>query len=176
MAKFFTELTNTTKDFIEEQKMFFVASAPDEGRINLSPKGMDSLRCLDEKTVAYLDMTGSGNETSAHIQQNGRMTMMFCSYTEKPLILRLYGQGEVVKMNTERWHELASNFPNYTGSRQIIVLHIDSVQTSCGFGIPIYEYKEDRIRLTVWTKPEPIEAYWKEKNQTSIDGLPTHIL
>jgi hypothetical protein len=104
------------------------------------------------------------------------MTMMFCSYTEKPLILRLYGQGEVVKINTERWHELSPYFPNYSGSRQIIVLHIDSVQTSCGFGIPIYEYKEDRTRLTVWTKPEPIEAYWKEKNQTSIDGLPTNIL
>ena len=176
MAKFFKELTAATKDFIEEQKMFFVATAPEEGRINLSPKGMDSLRCLDHKTLAYLDMTGSGNETSAHIQQNGRMTMMFCSYTEKPLILRLYGQGEVVKMNTERWHELSPYFPNYSGSRQIIVLHIDSVQTSCGFGIPIYEYKEDRTRLTVWTKPEPIEAYWKEKNQTSIDGLPTNIL
>ncbi len=176
MAKFFEKLSETLKDFITEQKMFFTATAPDEGRINLSPKGTDSFRILDEKTVAYLDLTGSGNESSAHIQQNGRMTFMFCSFQGNPLILRLYGQGEVVKKGSERWYELYPHFTHYAGERQIIVLHIASVQTSCGYGVPVYDYQEDRTRLTVWTKPERIEAYWKEKNQTSIDGLPTHIL
>lgn len=176
MAKFFTTLSSNLKDFIEEQKMFFTATAPDEGRINLSPKGTDCFRILDEKTVAYLDLTGSGNESSAHIQQNGRMTFMFCSFQGNPLILRLYGQGKVVKKGSERWHELHPRFPHYAGERQIIVLHIESVQTSCGYGVPIYDYQEDRTRLTVWTKPEPIEDYWALKNQTSIDGLPTHIL
>ena len=176
MAKFFETLTDNIKDFIAEQKMFFTATAPDDGRVNLSPKGTDSFRCLDNKTVAYLDLTGSGNETAAHIQQNGRMTFMFCSFTEKPLILRLYGQGEVVKKDSQRWQELHPHFPNYSGGRQIIVLHIVSVQTSCGFGVPIYELQSERERLTIWTKNEPIEAYWKEKNQVSIDGLATHIL
>ena len=176
MAKFFDKLSENLKDFILEQKMFFTATAPDEGRINLSPKGNDALRILDEKTVAYLDLTGSGNESSAHIQQNGRMTFMFCSFVGNPLILRLYGQGEVVKKGSEKWQELYPKFQHYTGARQIIVLHIDSVQTSCGYGVPVYEFQEERTRLTKWTKPEPIEGYWALKNQTSIDGLPTHIL
>lgn len=176
MAKFFPQLTTATKEFIAEQKMFFTATAPEEGRINLSPKGTDSLRCLDDNTVAYLDLTGSGNETAAHLYQNGRMTMMFCSFTEQPLILRLYGKGEIVKINSDRWNELAPLFPNYSGARQIIILHIESVQTSCGFGIPIYEYQEDRLRLTNWSSSQPKENYWEQKNQVSIDGLPTHIL
>ena len=176
MAKFFDKLSENLKDFITEQKMFFTATAPDEGRINLSPKGTDCFRILDEKTVAYLDLTGSGNEASAHIQQNGRMTFMFCSFQGNPLILRLYGQGEVVKKGSKRWQELHPHFTHYAGERQIIVLLIESVQTSCGYGVPIYDYQEDRTRLTVWTKPERIEADWKEKNQTSIDDLPTHIL
>jgi Pyridoxamine 5'-phosphate oxidase len=179
MAKFFTELTSATKDFILEQKMFFTATAPDEGRINLSPKGIDSFRILDNKTVAYLDLTGSGNESSAHIQQNGRMTFMFTSFTETPLILRLYGQGEVVKKDSERWHELKPNFPTYDGERQIIVLHIESAQTSCGFGVPVYEHIGDKkiaSRLTKWEHHLTKENYWAEKNQTSIDGLPTHII
>jgi hypothetical protein len=179
MAKFFTELTSATRDFILEQKMFFTATAPDEGRINLSPKGMDSFRILDNKTVAYIDLTGSGNESSAHIQQNGRMTFMFTSYTEMPLILRLYGQGEVVKKDSARWHELQPNFPTYAGERQIIVLHIESAQTSCGFGVPVYEFKgekKDSSRLKEWQHHLTKEAYWAEKNQKSIDGLPTHIV
>jgi Pyridoxamine 5'-phosphate oxidase len=179
MAKFFTELTSATRDFILEQKMFFTATAPDEGRINLSPKGIDSFRILNNKTVAYIDLTGSGNESSAHIQQNGRMTFMFTSYTEMPLILRLYGQGEVVKKDSARWHELQPNFPTYAGERQIIVLHIESAQTSCGFGVPVYEHKGDKkiaSRLKKWEHHLTKENYWAEKNQTSIDGLPTHII
>ncbi len=179
MAKFFTELTSSTKDFIKEQKMFFVATAPEEGRINLSPKGMDSFRVLDNNTVAYLDLTGSGNETSAHIQENSRMTIMFCSYTETPLILRLYGKGEVVKNNSEKWLRMSYLFPSYDGARQIILLHIESLQTSCGFGVPVYEHIGDKTiskRLKNWEHQLTKEDYWKEKNQKSIDGLPTHIV
>lgn len=179
MAKFFKELTTSIKDFIKEQKIFFVATAPKEGRINLSPKGMDSFRILDDNTVAYLDLTGSGNETSAHIQENSRMTIMFCGFTETPLILRLYGKGEVVKNNSEKWLKMSYLFPHYDGARQIILLHIESLQTSCGFGVPVYEHIGDKTiskRLKNWENQLTKEEYWKEKNQKSIDGLPTNIL
>lgn len=180
MAKFQEKLNGNLIDFIKAQHIYFTGSAPTEGgRVNISPKGIDSFRVLDENTVAYLDLTGSGNETSAHIQQNGRMTIMFCSFTEIPLILRLYGKGEVVKKGSERWQDLSPNFPNYFGARQIIVLHIDSLQTSCGFGVPIFEHKGDKNHgniLKNWEHRLSLEDYWKEKNQKSIDGLPTHIL
>lgn len=179
MAKFYEQLDETLKKFIGEQKIFFTASAPQEGRINLSPKGIDTFRCLDEKTVIYLDLTGSGNETAAHLAENGRLTIMFCSFTEKPLILRLYGHGEVVGKNDARWAQLSENFPSFPGERQIIILNIESLQTSCGFGVPIYELKQERETLTEWAEKkgdDGIKKYWKEKNQQSIDGLPTGIL
>lgn len=179
MAKFQEELNETLIKFIKEQKMFFTATAPNEGRINLSPKGIDTFRCLDNKTVAYLDLTGSGNETSAHIQQNGRMTIMFCSFTVKPLILRLYGQGEVVRIGSEKWDILIPNFMRDFGERQIILLHIDSLQTSCGFGVPIYELVEERDTLIDWAEgkdEEKLKDYWRAKNLQSIDGLPTNLL
>lgn len=178
MAKFYEKLDKTLKKFIEAQKMFFTASAPNDGRVNLSPKGIDTFRCLDDKTVAYLDLTGSGNETAAHLAENGRLTIMFCSFTEKPLILRLYGKGEIVRPTNSRWNELHENFPAYPGERQIVVLNIESVQTSCGFGVPVYELKEERTTLTDWAErkgEQGIETYWSEKNQKSIDGLPTGI-
>jgi Pyridoxamine 5'-phosphate oxidase len=179
MANFKEKLNESLRDFITAQKMFFTATAPTEGRINLSPKGIDSFRILDDSTVAYLDLTGSGNEASAHIQENGRMTIMFCSYTETSLILRLYGTGEVIKKDSPRWLELSDFFPHYDGERQIILLHIESLQTSCGFGVPVYDYmgdKKDSTRLKEWGARFTKEEYWAEKNQTSIDGLPTHIL
>lgn len=179
MAKFQEELNETLIKFIKEQKMFFTATAPNEGRINLSPKGIDTFRCLDNMTVAYLDLTGSGNETSAHIQQNGRMTIMFCSYTVKPLILRLYGQGEVVRIGSEKWDNLIPNFMRDFGERQIIMLHIESLQTSCGFGVPIYELVEERDTLIDWAEgkdEEKLKDYWRAKNLQSIDGLPTNLL
>ena len=180
MAKFYPELTDTLKGFIQEQKIFFTASAHagPNGRINLSPKGMDTFRCLDNKTVAYLDLTGSGNETAAHVRENGRLTIMFCSFSEKPLILRLYGKGEIVRRDSEKWEKLAENFPSFLGERQIVVLHVESLQTSCGFGVPVFELKEERPKLIEWMEKkgeDGIEAYWLEKNQTSIDGLPTGI-
>lgn len=106
MAEFYTELNDTLKKVIAQQKIFFIATAPTEGRINLSPKGLDSLRCLDDKTIAFLNLIGSGNETAAHLFQNGRITMMFCSFTEKPLIIRIYGQGRVIHPRDKAWAEL----------------------------------------------------------------------
>ena len=178
MAKFQAELNTTLINFISDQKIFFTASAPGEGRINLSPKGIDTFRCLDNKTVAYLDLTGSGNETAAHISENGRLTIMFCSFSEKPLILRLYGQGEVIGRNHENWKTLHKHFPTLTGERQIIVLHIEALQTSCGFGVPVYDLVEERDKLIEWAEKkgdDGINQYWREKNQQSIDGLPTGI-
>ena len=178
MAKFFSELDDNLRSFIGEQKLFFTATAAGEGRINLSPKGMDTFRCLDERTVAYLDLTGSGNETAAHLLADGRLTVMFCSFSEKPLILRLYGRGRVVRPADAEWDRLRGRFPDLPGERQIIVLDIESGQTSCGFAVPVYELKEEREMLAEWALKkgeEGIRQYWREKNQTSIDGLPTRL-
>ena len=178
MAKFLNKIDDKIREFVGAQKIFFTASAANEGRINLSPKGIDTFRVLDENTVCYLDLTGSGNETAAHILENGRLTIMFCSLTGAPLILRLYGNGEVVRQSSEKWDELAKLFDEFAGTRQIIVLHVESLQTSCGFGIPLYDYQKDRSTLVDWAENkggEGINRYWREKNQTSIDGLPTGI-
>lgn len=178
MAKFYEALNEQLKSFIGEQKIFFTASAPADGRVNLSPKGIDSFRYLDDNTVGYLDLTGSGNETSAHLAGNGRLTIMFCSFTEKPLILRLYGRGEVIRPQHKKWNEFEEIFPHYPGERQIILLHIESLQTSCGYGVPVYEVKEERKTLLQWAEKkgdEQIRRYWAEKNERSIDGLPTGI-
>ncbi len=187
MAKFYPELDDKLCEFIHQQKIFFTATAPTAGRINLSPKGIDTFRCLNSKQVAYLDLTGSGNETAAHLYQNGRMTVMFCSFTEQPLILRLYGEGEVVSTDTKRWDELwdlsktalGGQFPDLPGKRQLIVIHIESVQTSCGFGVPVFELKEERSTLIDWAEKKGatgVREYQTQNNQTSIDGLATHLL
>jgi Pyridoxamine 5'-phosphate oxidase len=178
MAKFYTQLDRQLCEFIDRQQLFFTATAPIEGRINLSPKGIDSFRCLDFNRVAYLDLTGSGNETAAHLHQNGRMTIMFCSFTDKPLILRLYGKGEVVSPNTAQWASLIDRFTDLPGKRQLILLHVESVQTSCGYGVPIYELQQERSTLTDWAVKKGVDgvsAYQLDKNHTSIDGLPTHL-
>ena len=178
MAKFLDKIDDKTRRFIAGQKMFFTASAPRDGRVNLSPKGIDTFRCLDDETVFYLDLTGSGNETAAHIAENGRLTIMFCSFAGKSVILRLYGNGEVIRPSSEKWSDLAVHFKDYAGARQIIVLHVESLQTSCGFGVPLYEFIEDRNQLIEWAEKkgdDGINLYWQEKNQTSIDGLPTKI-
>jgi hypothetical protein len=179
MAKFYSELTDELQEFITRQHIFFTASAPSSGRINLSPKGIDTFRCLDRRTVAYLDLTGSGNETSAHLIENGRLTIMFCSFTQKPLILRLYGQGSVIRPKDDTWQSLADLFEPLPGTRQIIQMAIESVQTSCGYGVPLYDYVGERETLINWAEKKGevgIRQYWHDKNQTSIDGLPTHLL
>lgn len=179
MAKVFPALTPELESFIQSQQIFFVGTAPlaATGHVNLSPKGLNSFRILSSNRVAYLDLTGSGNETSAHLQENGRITFMFCAFQGKPLILRLYGQGQVYLPKQEGWDGLASNFTDIPpGTRQIIVATIDRVQTSCGSGVPFYEYQGQRDVLIPWAEKKGeagVQAYHREKNMVSIDGLPT---
>lgn len=179
MAKFYSEITADLQQFIQEQKLFFTATATKDSRVNLSPKGIDTFRCLDQKTVAYLDLTGSGNETAAHLTEDGRMTIMFCSFSDKPLILRLYGQGKVVHPRNSQWEKLYALFTPVPGERQIIVLDLDLVQTSCGTGVPIYELQSERAAIIEWAKHKGqtgLAEYWQVKNLKSIDGLPTYLL
>lgn len=176
MAKFFEMLNPKLIEFIARQKIFFVASAPNAGRVNLSPKGGDSLRVLGPKTVAYLDFTGSGAETAAHIRENGRLTLMFCAFDGEPLTLRLYGQGEVVRPELPAWAGLKAHFPDYIGARQIVLLHVDSLQTSCGAGVPLFGYAGERGELLEWAEKKGeagLREYRQQKNRLSIDGLPT---
>lgn len=180
MGKFFTEITPSHCEFIAEQRMYFTASAPREGRVNVSPKGLDTFRVLSPKRVGYLDGTGSGNETAAHLADNGRITFMFCAFAGAPLILRLYGRGRAIHPRDAEWTQLRPLFgPPLPGERQLIVADVESVQTSCGFAVPLYEYQEDRLILNEWAEkkgPAGVATYWAEKNQRSIDGLPTGLL
>ena len=176
MAQFYEQLNDKLIDFIRQQHVYFVASAAHEGRVNCSPKGMDTLRVLNEKTVAYLDLTGSGAETAAHVRRDGRLTIMFCSFGEKPLILRLYGRGEIVRPTDPAWSDLKPNFPDIIGQRQIVVLHVESAQTSCGFSIPKMQFVEERNDLVTWAEkkgPDGLVDYRNKKNARSIDGLET---
>lgn len=179
MAKFYSKLEPKLIEFIEAQHIFFTATAPNEGRTNVSPKGMDSFAVISPQEVAYLDLTGSGNETAAHIKQNHRLTIMFCSFEGDPLILRLYGTGFVVRRQDELWEFYRAFFPSLPGERQIIGLRVESVQTSCGYAVPEYAYQGERPTLMRWAQkkgPAGLLAYWQEKNQTSIDGLPSDLL
>lgn len=179
MSKFYTKLTSRVQKFIEAQKMFFVATAPNNGRINLSPKGMDSIRVVNENRILWLNLTGSGNETAAHILENERITMMFCSFEGNPNILRIYGKGKAIHPKDTEWNELISLFPEIPGARQIFDITVESAQDSCGMSIPFYEYKGERNELNDWAEnqgKEKVAQYWKDKNQESIDGLPTDIL
>jgi hypothetical protein len=179
MARFYSELDDGQRAFIAAQKIFFTATAANDGRINLSPKGMDSLRILGAASVAYLDLTGSGNETAAHLKHDGRMTLMFCSFDADPLILRLYGHGRAVRRQDGEWTALRRHFPALPGERQIIVLDVESVQTSCGYAVPRYAYRGERETLARWAEKKGVPGlldYWREKNQVSIDGLATGLL
>ena len=180
MGKFYDHLTPDLRTFIEAQKLFFVATAPLDaaGHINCSPKGLDCFRVLSEKQVAYLDLTGSGNETSAHVEENGRITFMFCAFDGPPNILRVYGRGRTILPGSEQWASLAAHFPHYPGARQIIVAGIHRVQTSCGFGVPRYSYEGQRDLLDRWAETQGADGlvtYRLEKNARSIDDLPTPI-
>jgi hypothetical protein len=178
MAKFYDTMTDQIQTFIQEQKLFFVASAPldGDGHVNVSPKGLDSFRILSSNKVAYLDMTGSGNETSAHMLENGRITFMFCAFDGAPNIVRLYGKGHTVLPDSDDWDELSPLFTHYTGTRQIIAADIHKVQTSCGFAVPLFDHVGERDTLIRWAEtkgPDGIVEYHAEKNECSLDGLPT---
>ncbi|TVY01903.1 pyridoxamine 5'-phosphate oxidase family protein [Paenibacillus cremeus] len=178
MGKLFPALLPEHEAFIAKQKLFFVGSAPTDGHVNLSPKGHDVLRVLSPTEVAYLDLTGSGNETSAHLDDNGRITLMFVAFEGAPMILRLYGQGQVILPDSPEWEALASRFELLPGARQIIRAEIHAVKTSCGFSVPFFHYEGERDMLQRWaaTKGEQgLDAYRQEKNAVSMDGWVTPI-
>lgn len=179
MAQRFKELSERHVKFIAEQKIFFVGTAVENGHVNISPKGMDSFLVLDNSRVAWLNVTGSGNETSAHVQQNSRMTIMFCAFDGEPLILRLYGSAKVVHKSDSEWKNLFPLFKSLPGARQIFDISIDLVQTSCGMAVPYFSFVGDRELLSDWaTKKgdEGLKRYWEDKNQISLDGIPTYIV
>ncbi|MBL8297378.1 MAG: pyridoxamine 5'-phosphate oxidase family protein [Rhodanobacteraceae bacterium] len=179
MGKRFDAMSDSHKQLIAEQKLFFVATAPDEGRINLSPKGMDSFRVIDNNTVAWLNVTGSGNETAAHVAENGRMTVMFCAFAGKPVILRLYGHAQVIHQRDSEWKHLFALFEPLAGARQIFVLNVELVQSSCGMAVPYFDYAGERELLKDWATKKGesgIQDYWRDRNQHSLDGRETGIL
>ncbi|MEV5029959.1 pyridoxamine 5'-phosphate oxidase family protein [Paenibacillus sp. LPE1-1-1.1] len=178
MGKQFDAILPQHEAFIRQQHIFFIGSAPlsAEGHVNLSPKGHDSLRILSANRVAYLDLTGSGNETSAHLEENGRVTVMFCAFDGAPNIMRLYGKGTVVLPDSPGWEALYPLFTPIPGARQIIDIEVHKVQTSCGYSIPFMSYTGERDTLQRWSVQqgeEGLKSYRKEKNQKSIDGMPT---
>ena len=178
MAKFYDQLDGKLRAFIEEQKMFFVATCGVDSTINLSPKGLDTLRILDDQSLIWLNLTGSGNETSAHLKEVNRMTIMFCSYRDKPMILRLYCEVTEFMDIDDEWDELIKHFSGFPGARNIFRCEIRKAQTSCGFAVPHYEFTEHRDTLEIWAKgkgEEGIRHYWQEKNELSIDGKPTRL-
>lgn len=179
MAEKFTRLDEKLKAFIRSQHLYFVGTAGAQGFVNVSPKGMDSLRILDDTTVAWLNLTGSGNETAAHVLENGRMTLMFCAFDKQPLILRLYGSATAVHPRDARWAELSALFPQYTGARQVFVLALELVLTSCGYGVPYYRYEGERPTLRKWADGRGvagIQEYWLEKNTKGLNDQDTGIL
>ncbi len=179
MAVKFENINEEHKAFIAKQKMFVVGSAGADGFINVSPKGMDSLKILDEKTVIWVNYTGSGNETSAHVQENGRMTIMFNSYDKAPMIMKLYGTAEVFHNADESWEALLSHFSFKEGARQIFKLNVELLLTSCGYAVPQYTYVGERETLKKWVEKkgeEGIKAYWQENNVETLNGVKTNIL
>jgi len=177
MAKQFPSLTDDHSGFIAAQHMYFVATAAPTGRVNLSPKGMDSLRVLGPNRLIWLNLTGSGNETAAHLSAQNRMTVMWCSFTTRPLIMRCYGTARTLHLTHPDYAALADHFPTTLGARQIYDMTIDLVQTSCGYAVPFMDYTDERPTLTKWAedKGEALPDYWAEKNRTSIDGFATGI-
>ena len=179
MAQQYPTISDKLKQFIEDQKIFFVATATADGHVNLSPKGMDSLRVVDENKVVWLNVTGSGNETATHVQEIPRMTIMFTSFEGNPLILRLYGDAKVIHRNDVQWDEMISLFEPTPGARQLFELSVDIVQTSCGMSTPYFDYVSQRDQLKEWAIKKGdsgLKEYWQEKNQISLDGKPTHIM
>ncbi|KUJ79334.1 pyridoxamine 5'-phosphate oxidase family protein [Ruegeria profundi] len=178
MAKQFPELHDAHSKFIEEQHMFFVGTAAPDGRVNISPKGMESLRVLGPGRIVWMNLTGSGNETAGHLLESNRMTLMWCSFTTRPMILRAYGTARTLHVGDAGWDEMADLFPSHRSARQIYDLTIDLVQTSCGYAVPFMEYQSDRDTMQKWVdskSDDDIRAYWMERNQQTIDGKPTRL-
>ncbi|MGC8536935.1 MAG: pyridoxamine 5'-phosphate oxidase family protein [Rhizomicrobium sp.] len=176
MAKFYDQIDDVLANFITRQRMFFSASAVEDGRVNLSPKGMDCLRILGPQRIAYLDLTGSGNETSAHMEAGGRLTLMFCAFDGAPLILRAYGIAQIHRLGSRDYEELLGHFVEHVGARQIVDMQVQSLQTSCGYAVPLMRFEGHRPNLLRWaeTKGEDgLKDYRRANNRVSIDGLQT---
>ncbi|MFN8193071.1 MAG: pyridoxamine 5'-phosphate oxidase family protein [Nocardioidaceae bacterium] len=176
MAQQYSEITDRLREFIEAQQMYFVATAAPDGRVNVSPKGLDTLRVLSPTRVVWLNGTGSGNETAAHLLASSRMTLMLCSFVREPLILRLYGRARAVHPGDDDWEELTGLFPPVRGARNAFDVEIDLVQTSCGYGVPLFEFAGQRDLMARWAEKkgdEGLADYRREHNQVSLDGLPT---
>jgi hypothetical protein len=176
MGRVLEAITDELAEFIAAQRVFFVATAPTGGgHVNLSPKGLDTFAVVDPKTVAYLDLTGSGVETVAHLRENGRITIMFCAFDGKPNILRLYGRGEVLPIGEPSADALLPRFGAYPGARSVICVQVDRASTSCGYGVPLLSYEGERDQLLQFAErrgPDGLVEYRGEKNAVSIDGLP----
>ena len=177
MGRTLPDIDDDLKQFIEAQHLFFVASAPlaREGSVNLSPKGRNSFRILGPRTVAYLDLTGSGIETIAHVKENRRITVMFCAFEGPPRILRLYGHGRVVELGDSGFGQLESLFPKFPSTRAVVVIELTRISTSCGFGVPLMHYEGERNHLERWVEnkgEEGLRTYREMKNAISLDGLP----
>lgn len=178
MGKRYEAISTELQDFIARQKLFFVGTATDTSRVNISPKGMDSLRVLGANRVIWLNVTGSGNETAAHLQTHPRMTIMFAAFEGAPMILRLYGTARAIHCTDAEWPALYAQFPANPGARQIFDLQVDLVQTSCGMAVPFFDYQGEREQLNQWANKKgeaDIRHYWREKNRFSLDGIATGI-
>ncbi|TRZ41193.1 pyridoxamine 5'-phosphate oxidase family protein [Robertkochia solimangrovi] len=176
MGKKYDKITSRIERFIAEQKIFFVGTAMADGRVNVSPKGMDSFRVVSSNKVLWLNLTGSGNETATHIQFNDRMTVMFCAFDGPPMILRLYGHAKAWHEGDPEFERYVSEFPKIAGTRQIFEMNVDLVQTSCGMAVPFMDFKSERTELADWAEDKGvagIHQYQKDKNLVSLDGKPT---
>ncbi len=179
MGKKYERLNERLSTFIGEQHVFFVATAAADGHVNISPKGMDTLRILDDQRVLWLNLTGSGNETAAHLLQCNRITLMFCAFEGAPIILRLYGAASVYHPGDPEWHSLYGHFEPQPGARQLLDVRLDLVSTSCGMGVPFLEYIGERDALQRWAVKKGkagVRDYWRDNNQLSLDGAPTGIV
>ncbi|HEV2469009.1 MAG TPA: pyridoxamine 5'-phosphate oxidase family protein [Candidatus Sulfotelmatobacter sp.] len=177
MGKSYSEIDDGLAKFIRGQSVFFVATAPadPEAHLNLSPKGLDTLRILDAKTVVYLDLIGSGVETVAHLKENGRIVLMFCAFQGRPMALRLHGRGRVIEPGCEEFEVLAGQFPEYEAKRAVIVVEVERISTSCGYAVPLLKYEGEREQYFAWARKkgaDGLKSYRREKNRQSIDGLP----
>jgi hypothetical protein len=177
VGKHYSTIDDIVRKFIEAQPLFFVGSAPlgVDGHVNVSPKGLETLRILGPRTVAYLDLTGSGIETVSHLKENGRIVLMFCAFQGPPKIFRLYGRGTVIESKHPEFSQLAAHFPEYEGTRAIVLVEVSRISDSCGYAVPLMRYEGERTQLSAWAHnlgAEGLESYRKEKNLRSIDRIP----
>jgi hypothetical protein len=178
MAKQFDRIGDEHRRFIEDQHIFFCGTAAPDGRVNISPKGMDSLRVAGPNRILWMNLTGSGNETAGHLLEHARMTLMWCSFTTRPVILRCYGTARSAHPADAGWADLAARFPAHRSARQIFDMSVDLVQTSCGYAVPLMDYVSERDTMEKWVKArsdDDLRAYWAERNAVTIDGKPTGV-